>query len=1242
MKKSILIYFAFLLIGYNYSTAQISIDNYTAMSNSEIANALVDTLMGSGISFSNAEFYGVRNSSGSYGYQITYFTTTGTTETTMQISRGIALTSGNTNLISIPLATDPGATNSFSKGYISSAPGELRKSTAGLPDMDLLANGVNWYNGAVLEFDFIPTGDSVVFRYVFGGEEYSDNTNFTNYQCSQFNDKFGFLISGTGISGGVGYENDAYNMARLNNGSEVGINSVNDGVVGSSGTPNGASYCESVNADWSEGTPSPEFLGTIPGTALNGNTIPLYASVGGLTPGETYHIKLLICDATDGAYDAIVYIEAGSFSSPQPNIALSADKTEICEGETIELVVETNELTTPITYEWSEGTTNVTSFENDTIYVNPNINTTYTVTVTDDLSKQYIESIDIIVNPLVTPTFNAVGPYCEGDAIPALPTSSLEAITGTWSPAIDNTATTLYTFTPDAGQCATTTTLTIDITPQVTPTFDAVGPYCNGDAIPALPTTSTNGISGTWSPAVDNTATTLYTFTPDVGECATNQTLTIDITQPTVPSFDPVGIYCTGDAIPALPTTSTNGVTGTWSPAIDNTATTLYTFTPDAGLCASSTTLTITVNPPGVVPTFDPVGPYCNGDAIPALPTTSTNGITGTWSPAIDNTATTLYTFTPDIGQCATTNTLTITINDPIDPTFDAVGPYCNGDVIPALPTTSNNGVVGTWSPAIDNTVTTEYTFTPDGGECANTTNLTIDITQPTDPTFVAVGPYCNGDVIPALPTTSTNGVIGTWSPAIDNTVTTEYTFTPNPGECANTTTLIIDITQPTDPAFDPVGPYCNGDAIPALPTTSTNGVVGSWSPAIDNTATTEYTFTPDAGECANTTTLIITIDNPVDPIFDAYGPYCQGETPVVLPGLSNNSISGTWSPASISTTNDGTYNYVFTPDLGECANTFDFDVIIDPTIDPVFSDFGPYCVGETADLLPTVSDNTINGTWSPASISTTNDGTETYTFTPAIGVCANNYNTDVTVNPNLIPSFSDFGPYCVGDNADILPAVSENSMNGTWLPNVIDTENSGMQTYIFTAEGVDCFEIYSTDITVYDYPEVSIFITDSVLYSGEETTIEVSGADTYSWIHSDLFPCDNCSLAIFTAPSEQDEDEVFEFILFSESNGCEVVDTVRVTVLGDIPLMIPEGFSPNGDGNADTWVIQGIERLSNSEVQIVNRWCNKVFETAPYNNDWGGENMSGGKLPAGTYYYIFKPDRDGDESHAGYVYINY
>ena len=162
---------------------------------------------------------------------------------------------------------------------------------------------------------------------------------------------------------------------------------------------------------------------------------------------------------------------------------------------------------------------------------------------------------------------------------------------------MNNTATTLYTFTPDAGQCAKTTTLTITITTSITPTFTPVGPYCTGTAIPALPATSTNGITGTWTPALNNTATTLYTFTPDAGQCAKTTTLTITITTSITPVFDPVGPYCIGTVIPDLPATSTNGITGSWSPAMNNTATTLYTFTPDAGQCAETTTITITITP---------------------------------------------------------------------------------------------------------------------------------------------------------------------------------------------------------------------------------------------------------------------------------------------------------------------------------------------------------------------------------------------------------------------------------------------------------------------------------------------------------------------------------------------------------------------------------------------------------------------------------------------------------------------
>ena len=98
--------------------------------------------------------------------------------------------------------------------------------------------------------------------------------------------------------------------------------------------------------------------------------------------------------------------------------------------------------------------------------------------------------------------------------------------------------------------------------------------------------------------------------------------------------------------------------------------------------------MTITVNPL-ITPTFTQVDPICNGDVL-ALPTESDNGITGTWSLAIDNTATRTYTFTPNITQpgqaCAINQSMTITVNPLITPTFTQVDPICNGDVL-ALPT---------------------------------------------------------------------------------------------------------------------------------------------------------------------------------------------------------------------------------------------------------------------------------------------------------------------------------------------------------------------------------------------------------------------------------------------------------------------------------------------------------------------------------------------------------------------------
>ena len=120
----------------------------------------------------------------------------------------------------------------------------------------------------------------------------------------------------------------------------------------------------------------------------------------------------------------------------------------------------------------------------------------------------------ITVNPNVTPTFTQIPAICDGDALAITQPPLTMGITGTWTPALDTTTTTTYTFTPTARLCANPATLIIVVNPIVNPVFDAVDAICVGDALAVLPTTSNGGITGTWTPALDTTTTTtLYVYT---------------------------------------------------------------------------------------------------------------------------------------------------------------------------------------------------------------------------------------------------------------------------------------------------------------------------------------------------------------------------------------------------------------------------------------------------------------------------------------------------------------------------------------------------------------------------------------------------------------------------------------------------------------------------------------------------------------------------------------------------------
>ena len=257
---------------------------------------------------------------------------------------------------------------------------------------------------------------------------------------------------------------------------------------------------------------------------------------------------------------------------------------------------------------------------------------------------------------------------------------------------------------------------------------------------------------------------------------------------------------------------------------------------------------------------FTQIEDICQGTEL-TLPTTSNNGITGVWSPQFDPNNTTTYTFEPDEGQCASTAEMTVTVIPFTNPEFTQIDDTCEGTEL-TLPTTSNNGIAGVWSPQFDPNNTTTYTFEPDDGQCASTAEMTIVITPSTIPEFTQIDPLCLGDNPPELPLISNNGIEGTWNPnIINNLETTTYTFTPSEGSCIETAAMTITINELTTPSFS-LNDICIGETIQALPTISNEGIIGTWFPAPNNLTTTTYTFTPENGQCANITTETIEVNS--------------------------------------------------------------------------------------------------------------------------------------------------------------------------------------------------------------------------------------------------------------------------------------------------------------------------------------------------------------------------------------------
>ncbi|WP_373515119.1 gliding motility-associated C-terminal domain-containing protein [Persicitalea sp.] len=142
---------------------------------------------------------------------------------------------------------------------------------------------------------------------------------------------------------------------------------------------------------------------------------------------------------------------------------------------------------------------------------------------------------------------------------------------------------------------------------------------------------------------------------------------------------------------------------------------------------------------------------------------------------------------------------------------------------------------------------------------------------------------------------------------------------------------------------------------------------------------------------------------------------------------------------------------------------------------------------------------------------------------------------------------------------------------------------------------------------------------TKKVIVQGDSLQIRSSVTEgaTYAW--SPPLGLSNTSVAQPVASPEQ---TTTYRLRVSTTDGCFSEAEIMVEVLP--PVKIPNGFTPNGDGTNDTWEIENSAAYTDCEVNIFNRWGNKVFSSKGYDKDWGGQ-FNNEDLPAATYYYVIK-----------------
>ncbi|PZF73852.1 gliding motility-associated C-terminal domain-containing protein [Taibaiella soli] len=236
--------------------------------------------------------------------------------------------------------------------------------------------------------------------------------------------------------------------------------------------------------------------------------------------------------------------------------------------------------------------------------------------------------------------------------------------------------------------------------------------------------------------------------------------------------------------------------------------------------------------------------------------------------------------------------------------------------------------------------------------------------------------------------------------------------------------------------------------------------------------------------------------------------------------------------------------------------------------------------------------------------------------------------------NPMLLPSADT--AICYGDYATLNASggvtyqwYPANGLSCTNCPNPTANPMTSSVYYVSIADQYGCADTLKESIKVNPLPMVETR-ADTSIYWGGSVVLNSSVTHGLYYLWSPITGLDNPNIK---SPTATPQVTTIYTLLGIDSNQCKNKDSVKITVMDNIPIFIPSAFTPNGDGRNDDFHVKNLSIQRITEFRVFNRWGQEVFSTNGNDKGWDG-TFKGVDQPTDVYNYLIRitsPDGHSD-----------